>query len=114
MFAAPRRSEIELALQTGLDDLHVEQPQKAAAERAQGTVSGEGEDTLAYSAAAGDVNRDGRTDLVINEMLGNGSAPAAKDVGNLLVISGRALPSPSIFTDGFESGDVARWGLLVP
>jgi len=81
---------------------------------AHGTVGDDGGDTLAYSAAAGHVDGDGRTDLLINEMLGNGSSPAAEDVGNLLVISGAALPSPSIFVDGFESGDVASWWRALP
>jgi len=45
-------------------------------------------DTLAYSAAAGDVDGDGRDDLITNEMQGNGVAPAAEDVGNLIVVSG--------------------------
>ena len=53
-----------------------------------GTDSG---DTLCYSAAAGDLDRDGLTDILTNEMLGNGVAPAAVDVGNLLVIGGRSL-----------------------
>jgi hypothetical protein len=81
---------------------------------AHGSVADDGGDTLAYSAAAGFVDGDGRTDLLINEMLGNGSSPAAVDVGNLLVISGAALPSPSIFIDGFESGDVASWWRALP
>ncbi len=45
-------------------------------------------DTLAYSAAAGDVDGDGRIDLITNEMKGNGIAPTALDVGNLVVVSG--------------------------
>jgi len=48
-------------------------------------------DTLAYSAAAADVDGDGRTDLITNEMLGNGVAPAAEDKGNLIVVSGARL-----------------------
>ena len=48
-------------------------------------------DTLAYSATAGDMDGDGRTDLIVNEMAGNGLAPGTLDVGNLIVIGGRAL-----------------------
>jgi len=48
-------------------------------------------DTLSYSAAAGDVDGDGKTDLITNEMLGNGSSPAAEDKGNLIVVSGARL-----------------------
>jgi len=81
---------------------------------AHGEVGADHGDTLAYSAAAGDVDGDGRTDLICNEMQGNGAAPGAEDVGNLLVISGEALPSPSIFSDGFESGDVVGWDLALP
>lgn len=60
---------------------------------ARGRTSSEDEgDTLMYSAAWGDVDADGRTDLVINEMRGNGRDPAALDVGNLLIIGGSAIP----------------------
>ncbi len=48
-------------------------------------------DILAYSAAPGDLDGDGRVDLIINEMLGNGVAADALDVGNLLAISGTLL-----------------------
>ncbi|MEM7356464.1 MAG: integrin alpha [Acidobacteriota bacterium] len=68
-------------------------------------------DTLGYSAAAGDVDGDGLTDLVINEMVGNGAAPFAVDVGNLILISGRALSSV-LFLDGFESGDFSAWSSI--
>ena len=44
-----------------------------------------------YSAAAGDLDRDGCMDLITNEMLGNGVAPSAIDVGNLIVVGGEAL-----------------------
>ena len=50
-------------------------------------------DTLAYSAAAGDLDGDGKTDLILNEMLGNG--PLADDAGNVTVVSGALLaPEP--------------------
>jgi hypothetical protein len=55
---------------------------------AEGTVGANAGDTLCYSAAAGDVDGDGRTDLVTNEMLGDGVLPAAEDTGNLILLSG--------------------------
>ena len=72
-------------------------------------AGGDTGDTLGYSAAAGDVDGDGKSDLIINEMVGNGLDPGAIDVGNLLVIGGHALVGSSIFTDGFESGDTSAW-----
>lgn len=51
-------------------------------------------DTLCYSAATGDVDGDGRTDLLVNEMLGNGEAPDTLDVGNLIVLGGEFLTPP--------------------
>lgn len=48
-------------------------------------------DTLAYSAAAGDLDDDGKTDMIINAMNGNG--PSADDAGMLIVVSG-ALVAP--------------------
>lgn len=50
-------------------------------------------DTIFYSAVAADFNDDGLTDLVFNEMLGDGVLPEARDTGNLLMISGAALLS---------------------
>ncbi len=65
-------------------------------------------DTLGYSATAADIDGDGSTDLVINEMVGNGQAPGTNDVGNLILISGQALTG-ALFADGFESGDISVW-----
>ncbi|MCA9642617.1 MAG: FG-GAP repeat protein, partial [Myxococcales bacterium] len=48
-------------------------------------------DILGYSAASADLDGDGITDLMLNEMTGDG--PAGVDTGNLVVISGRALRS---------------------
>ncbi len=45
-------------------------------------------DTLCYSAAAGDVDGDGKTDIITNEMVGNGIGPQNLDAGNLIVLSG--------------------------
>lgn len=50
-------------------------------------------DTLCYSAATGDLDADGRTDLIANEMVGNGVAAEAVNVGNLVVI-GSPLAGP--------------------
>ena len=53
-------------------------------------------DTLGYSAAAFDLDGDGRTDLITNEMVGNGLGPDTVDAGNLLVIRGAGIrPSSS-------------------
>ena len=56
------------------------------------TTSNDRGDTLMYSATAGDMDNDGRDDLIINEMRGNGVAASTIDVGNLLIISGAAIP----------------------
>ncbi len=62
---------------------------------ANGQTSGDDTgDTLMYSAATGDLNGDGLDDLILNEMRGNGVAPAALDVGNLLIISGARITKP--------------------
>ncbi len=58
---------------------------------AAGTSGSDVGDTLGYSAATGDVDGDGRTDLITNEMLGNGLTPGTIDVGNLIILSGTAL-----------------------
>jgi len=63
-------------------------------------TSGDSGDMIGYSAASGDWNGDGRPDLILNEMLGNGVQPAATDVGNLIVIGGQtilaAVPAPAL------------------
>jgi len=66
-----------------------------------GNTPGNTGDTLAYSAAAGDLNTDGVTDLIVNEMTGDGLAPGTVDVGNLVLIDGLATLA-RIFADGFE------------
>ena len=48
-------------------------------------------DTLCYSAAAADLDGDGKTDLLVNEMEGNGQASSALDAGNLLLLPSRVL-----------------------
>ena len=63
---------------------------------ARANAPGDVGDTLGYSAAAADVNGDGLSDLIVNEMVGNGLTPGTVDVGNLIVVSGVALGgSPS-------------------
>lgn len=63
-------------------------------------------DTLSYSGAAGDIDGDGRTDLITNEMTGNGSSPAAEDVGNLIVVSGARLSGQVCLLDVDANGTV--------
>ncbi|MEM9404677.1 MAG: FG-GAP repeat protein [Acidobacteriota bacterium] len=77
---------------------------------ALGDAPGDAGDTLCYSAATGDYDADGRVDLVVNEMVGNGSAV---DTGNLLILSGQLL-SASEFYDGFEIGSTAAWSSTSP
>ena len=72
----------------------------------------EEDDVLAYSVASGELDGDGKDDLVINEM--KGDAPTASAVGNLLLITGRTFDPAGIFTDGFESGDTSAWSSTVP
>lgn len=58
---------------------------------AKGGAEGDVGDTLCYSAATGDLDGDGRTDLITNEMTGDGLGPESVDVGNLLLIGGTQL-----------------------
>ena len=58
---------------------------------ASGSATSDAGDTLCYSAAAADLDGDGHTDLIVNEMAGNGLAEGTVDVGNMLLISGAAL-----------------------
>jgi hypothetical protein len=60
---------------------------------AHGSFGADRGDTLCYSAATGDLDGDGRSDLIVNEMVGNGVAADAVNVGNLLVI-GSPLAAP--------------------
>lgn len=69
---------------------------------ANGTAGSDRGDTLSYSGAAGDMNGDGMTDLITNEMVGNGIGPDTVDVGNLIIISGAALDG-LILRSGFET-----------
>jgi hypothetical protein len=63
---------------------------------AHGNSPGNTGDTLSYSAAAGDVDSDGHTDLITNEMVGDGIAPGSIDVGNLILVAGTAVTPPGI------------------
>jgi hypothetical protein len=62
---------------------------------ARGDAGSDAGDVLAYSASAGDVDFDGRSDLIINEMTGNGSQARVVDVGNLLVVGAPLLGAGS-------------------
>jgi hypothetical protein len=71
-----------------------------------GANGGAGSDTgdmLCYSAAAGDVDGDGRVDLVGNEMSGNGLAPGTEDVGNLIILSGALLAGVPACGDSLDN-----------
>jgi hypothetical protein len=71
---------------------------------AEGAGNGFAGDVLCYSGSDGDINGDGVTDLVINEMQGDGSA--TNDVGNLVVFdSARLFEIGKVFADGFEASD---------
>jgi hypothetical protein len=70
-------------------------------------------DVLCYSAGRGDHDGDGRADLIVNEMKGDGTS--VNDVGNLIVIGGPLLDRGIVlFTDGLESGDAGAWTVVKP
>lgn len=71
-----------------------------------GTSGSDSGDTLSYSAAAGDIDGDGKTDFITNEMQGDGSSPAAEDTGNLIVVSGARLGGQACALDVDENGVV--------
>ena len=60
-------------------------------------------DTLSYSAAVADLDGDGRSDLVTNEMLGNGVAARDVDAGNLIALSGARLTGLPACGDGLDN-----------
>ncbi len=66
---------------------------------AHGNMPGDSGDVLCYSAAAGDIDDDGRTDIITNEMLGNGVAPGTTDTGNLIVLGGSLLTRNDVAID---------------
>ncbi len=68
-------------------------------------VAGDAGDTLSYSGAYGDMNGDGVTDIITNEMEGNGSTPPNNiDVGNLLLLDIKHILYPDVlFKNGFET-----------
>jgi hypothetical protein len=69
-----------------------------------GTGGSGGGDILCYSAASGDMTGDGRVDLIINEMIGDGSDPDDFDAGNLIIIDSMILFNGQVvLKDGFES-----------
>lgn len=92
----------------------------------RGTDGGNVGDVLGYSAIGADVDADGLTDLLLNEMLGDGSQ--RDDVGNLVVLTGERVrcarsacsgsptPRPEVSPSpapGGGSGAVACWELLL-
>ena len=60
---------------------------------ALGSVGADQGDTLGYSAATGDLDGDGRRDLITNEMLGNRLGSSDQDQGNLLILPGSLIRS---------------------
>lgn len=58
---------------------------------AHGSFGADRGDTLCYSAAAGDLDGDGLTDLLTNEMVGNGLGPGTINVGNMILLGGPLL-----------------------
>ena len=77
---------------------------------ARGRNGADSGDILCYSAALGDIDGDGKPDLIFNEMEGNGSK--VNDVGNLVVL--RSARLRSFFYDDFETADLTAWSKIFP
>ena len=88
----PPRVNLQGGLQPDPDDLQI-----TDIFGANGDVPGSDDgDTLMYSATAADMDGDGLDDLIVNEMLGNGVAAGALDVGNVLIIGGATVPKEQL------------------
>jgi hypothetical protein len=91
----PPRSAVEIAMVAG----------------AYASTDGDMGDTIFYSGAVGDYDGDGMTDLMINEMVGNGTQPDRIDIGNLVIISGKVFaaigqaPGPAILNVAITGPD---------
>jgi hypothetical protein len=59
-------------------------------------------DILGYSAACGDINGDGLSELILNEMGGDAVSPEMEDVGTLLLIGGRTVTGQSMTAVGVQ------------
>ncbi len=84
---------------------------------AHGTAINDTGDVLSYSGAVGDIDKDGRDDLITNEMVGNGVAANSVDVGNLIIISGQLVSNDvveacTLDADGNATVDALTDGLL--
>jgi len=84
---------------------------------ARGTAFGNQGDTLSYSGAAGDLDKDGFVDIITNEMVGDGISASTVDVGNLILISGKglaaSLPEPPLPCGTFYQIKSASGGIAV-
>ncbi len=76
---------------------------------AHGNMPSDTGDTLGYSASVGDLDGDSRTDIIANEMRGNGAGPNSIDSGNLIVVSGAYITGgPAV---DFIRGDANQDGV---
>lgn len=77
-----------------------EQVQITLIQGAKGQSGSDAGDTLCYSGDYADMDGDGKTDFLTNEMIGNGILPEDVDVGNMLILSGTLLdPAPVVLTE---------------
>lgn len=61
---------------------------------ARGTQAGNVGDTLGYSGMSGDLNGDGREELITNEMMGDGTGASGIDRGNLIWLDASLVATP--------------------
>ena len=61
----------------------------------------------------GDLNGDGFADLAVGASQNNGAGTSRGAVWNLF-LNAQSCPDPTIFADGFESGDTSWWSVEVP